>query len=135
MLSHASVMRHSIYTNPCTKLRRIFRIIFNSSFHEDNIHLASVKLCRDQFCTIVNADSHPLCSVFNSFSPTYRNPSVLRLPKTKTCRFCKSFFIKLMPGDAVFTIYFYTVNQNVPTMLPEICPIQIRHIGHIWSHM
>ena len=71
--------------------RRLFRMIFNNSFYEDNIEQASMNLCRSLFRAILCTDSHPLRCLFLAREPTHRNPCVLRPPRSRTKRFSNSF--------------------------------------------
>lgn len=71
--------------------KRVFKLIFGSSFYHDTLEQACLKLCTNLFNEIVNCDFHPLRPLFNYRNPTPRNPSILRPPTAKTCRFSRSF--------------------------------------------
>jgi hypothetical protein len=71
--------------------KRIFRMIFGSSFYHDTLEQACSKLCMNLFNEIVKCDVHPLRPLFDCRNPTPRNPSILRPPTAKTCRFSRSF--------------------------------------------
>ena len=71
--------------------RRVLRMIFHRSSHEESIQEVCTKLCRSLFQNVKDVDSHPLRSLFDARDPTPRNSSILRPPKAKTVRYSKSF--------------------------------------------
>lgn len=71
--------------------KRVFRMIFGSTFYHDTLEQACSKLCMNLFREIVDCEFHPLRPLFVGRNPTPRNLSVLRPPTAKTCRFSRSF--------------------------------------------